>query len=181
MAVRRGISLLAIAVGSLSALSGCGGGSDHPHGKTAAATGTTESGPPAAVAAKANANCREMVSETTRLASGLVRKHGNSFTGVTAILAQGIPILERFANHQRALERDAHSSAYDEYVQLFDPTIVLLQQRLQAGKANDLARSNHLNSLVAGLSVEQTQAARNAGLAGCDVDFRHVVEQAALG
>jgi hypothetical protein len=58
---------------------------------------------------------------------------------------------------------------------------VLLQERLSAGEAQDATQSQRLNGLVAGLSVEQKQAARDAGLTDCGVDFRDIVTQAAFG
>ncbi len=136
---------------------------------------------PPAVAAQANANCRDLVREAKRLSTGVVDRYHHSFESLTAIVTQGIPIVERVASRQRRLAQAAHDPAYDRYVQLFDPIIVLLQERLRAGDAQDVNQSRRLNGLITGLSVEQKQAARDAGLTGCNVDFPDVVTQAAFG
>ena len=89
--------------------------------------------------------------------------------------------MERVASRQRRLAQAAHNSAYERYVQFFDPLIVLLQERLRAGDAQDAVQSRRLNGLVTGLSVEQKQAAKDAGLTGCNVDFPDTVTRAAFG
>jgi hypothetical protein len=155
-------------------LAGCGGSGE-------GTTSTVGEALPPAVAAQANANCRDLVRDAKRLATGVVQRYQHSFESLTAIVTQGIPIVERIARRQQALAQSAHNPAYDQYVQLFDPLIVLLQERLSAGDAQDLTQSRRLNGLVAGLSVEQKQAARDAGLTGCNVDFRDIVTQAAFG
>ena len=156
-------------------LAGCGGGGG---GGT---TSTVDEALPPAVAVQANANCRDLVREAKRLATGVVQRNHHSFESLTAIVEQGIPIVERVASRQRRLAQAAHNSAYERYVQFFDPLIVLLQERLRAGDAQDAIQSRRLNGLVTGLSVEQKRAAKDAGLTGCNVDFPDTVTRAAFG
>jgi hypothetical protein len=171
-------SLIALVAVSVT-LTSCGGGSDdHASGGTSSTASATV---PAAVAAQANANCQDLVRQAKRLATGVIQRYHHSFESLTAIVTQGIPIVEQTANQQRALVPAAHSSAYALYVDLFDPLIVLLQERLRAGKAQDPVASRRLNGLVTGLSFEQKDAARAAGLTACNVDFKDVVTQAAFG
>jgi hypothetical protein len=180
--VRGALALAALIAGVVLLVVGCGGGGSKSTTASSATTSPSAATPvPPAVAAKANANCRALVAETKRVALGTLHKYGNNLDAVTAIVSNGIPVLERVAARQRALQGVAHSPAFDLYVGLFDPIIVLLQQRQAVGKAPDLVEARRLNGLAAGLSVEQRHAARNAGLADCDVNFRHLVEQAVLG
>jgi hypothetical protein len=175
-------ALLAAGVVAIVMGAGCGGGGDEGGATTtAASTANANAIVPPAVAARASANCRDLRSQIQGLASGVIERHNRAFESLTAIVTQGIPILERIASRQRVLARAAHSPAYDRYVQLFDPIVVLNQQRLSAGETQDPIAAKKLDGLLAGLSVEQRDAARDAGLAGCDVDFRSIVTQAAFG
>ena len=73
------------------------------------------------------------------------------------------------------------SRSLTTYADLFDPIIVLLQQRLRSGEAalrKKLAvdpEAHHLDDLLADLGEEQRLAAHEAGLRDCDTDFNQVL------
>ncbi len=123
--------------------------------------------------ARANANCRYLLRQTKQLGKGVlvgplsaVRKRINE-----RVIGPGIALLERVATRQQVLQPAFHDPRFDLYANLFDPIIVLAQQRLQSGRDGNLSQSKKLEGLLASLGSEQQNAARAAGLPACDQDF----------
>jgi hypothetical protein len=164
----------------LIALASCGGGGS---GTTTAAT--EEGGGDAAGAAikQANANCRTMLGDIQQIAKRAKRGgYGTSFAMVTEGLAKpATRLIKQVAERQRALKRAADNSRFDLYVHFFDPIIVLAEERVRAGQAEDTARSEQLQYLLVNLGDEQRLAARRAGLRDCEVDFFGAMVQASGG
>lgn len=157
-------------------VTGCGGGesgSDHEQAQEA-----TQSELPASVAARANANCRVFLRETERIGR-------DAFKGVppTTILElaterlvkPSIPLLEQMGDRQQSLESRANDPAFDLYANLYDPIVAIARERLKAGQAADPIRSKNLEKLLTNLGLEQRQAAREAGLRDCNLDFQHAL------
>jgi hypothetical protein len=173
--------LAALAAGAFAALAlmACGGGGGSSSGAT---SGSLDSGPvPAPIAARAEANCRDLVARTKRLTNGVLLRYGSVLEARTKGIARpGLPLVQGIARRQQALSAQTDNQTFKRYTSLFDPLIVIGQQLLAAGLAQDLQRSRNLEGLLAGIGVEQKQAARAAGLHACVIDFPHLVLQSAL-
>jgi hypothetical protein len=130
--------------------------------------------------ARANANCRQMLRGVRHLAKGVLSSgYTNTLELTTEGFAKpGIRLVKREARRQQALRPAIADPRFSLYAELFDPIIVLAEQRLQAGQAREIARSQLLQDLLTGLGAEQRQAARNAGLRACNVDFLEAMIQA---
>jgi hypothetical protein len=84
------------------------------------------------------------------------------------LVKPGIPIQEREADEFRQLGMPPNTSgALKVYLELFDPIVVLLQQRLSEGERGNFAAATHTEQLFTALYDEQGQAATQAGLSGC--------------
>jgi hypothetical protein len=168
---RLGRLACALAAGAGLVLSACGGGGD------ATKPNTEAPAVPAAVLAHADANCRAFLHETKRIATGaLASPPANALELTTERLVKpSIPLLERIADRQQALEPAAHDPQFDLYANLFDPVVVLAHERLVAGQEGDYPRSRELEEMLTDLGLEQRDAARGVGLNDCDVDFQHVL------
>jgi hypothetical protein len=149
------------------ALSACGGSQD---------TQTVAKASPAALA-KANAICRDFREEAEQLGKGALANPPNSTLELTTerLVKPSIPLLESAARRMQALEPAAHSPLFDLYADLFDPAIVLAQQRLAAGRAGDATESKRLEDALNSIGEEQRRAARIVGLPTCDVDYQNVL------
>jgi hypothetical protein len=158
-------------LGLLAALAGTGcGGGDSSNDQA------RQIPPP--VVAKAEANCRYFLRRIKQIGNGaLVREPGMSNLELTTahLVGPSIPLLERVAARQQALQPAARDHWFDLYAELFDPIIALTKQRLAAGLADDYPRSRELEDLLTTRGLEQMDAARNAGLGACDVDFQNVL------
>ncbi|MGB7588492.1 MAG: hypothetical protein WBM00_07270, partial [Solirubrobacterales bacterium] len=130
---------------------------------------------------RANANCRQMLRAVKHLAKGVLSSgYANTLELTTEGFAKpGIRLVKREARRQQALQAAAADPRFSLYAELFDPIIVLAEQRLQAGQAREIARSQLLQDLLTSLGAEQRQAARGAGLRACNVDFLEAMIQAA--
>lgn len=131
--------------------------------------------------ARADGNCRKMLRAVRHLAKGVLsRGYANTLELTTEGFAKpGIHLVKREARRQQALQAAAADPRYSLYAELFDPIIVLAEQRLQAGQAREIGRSQLLQDLLTSLGAEQRQAARSAGLRACNVDFLEAMIQAA--
>jgi hypothetical protein len=150
---------------------GCGGGEDS--GATEA-----ESEVPPAVVARANATCRHFVREIKQIGTGALAR-GPETTNLELttenLVKPSIPLLERVGKQQQALQKAAHNPWFDLYAELFDPIVALAKQRQRSGEADDFYRSRDLEELLTNLGLEQMEAARNAGVRDCNVDFQNVL------
>jgi hypothetical protein len=149
------------------ALSACGGSQD---------TQTVAKASPV-VLAKANAICRDFREEAEQLGKGALANPPSSTLELTTerLVKPSIPLLESAARRMQALEPAAHSPLFDLYADLFDPAIVLAQQRLAAGRAGDATESKRLEDALSSIGEEQRRAARIVGLPSCDVDYQNVL------
>lgn len=181
MSIHRTVALATVAAIVLC-LSSCGGGGGGENG--AQTTAAPAAGPiPAGVVAKADGNCRWMLRGVRRIgreASQRVYKSGFELT-TEGIAKPGLALIERLARRQRALRNAAGDPRFDAYLSFFDPIIVLGEERLEAGEAGDQARSKRLQGLLTDLGAEQREAARRAGLRGCEIDLLGVVVREAFG
>jgi hypothetical protein len=169
------ISLLAVA-----ALAGCGGGSGKTMSTTTGTPSTARStgrdGPsPSVYVVKADAICRQALSETRalgkRLRNASPTESGVEFT-TKYLVRPGLAIRERMGERMRALGLPAAGrDRYSAYLQLFDPIESVARERLRAGLAGDGAKAHDLEELLIDLGEEQKQAARRAGLRDCAKDF----------
>jgi hypothetical protein len=168
---RRSWLACALAAGAGLTLSACGGGGDATKPDAEAA------GASAAVIARADANCRDFLRETKRIAAGALASPPASALELTTerLVKPSIPLLERIADRQQALEPAAHDPQFDLYANLFDPVVVLAHERLVAGQEGNYPRSRELEEMLTDLGLEQRDAARGVGLNHCDVDFQHVL------
>jgi hypothetical protein len=91
----------------------------------------------------------------------------------------GFLLIEGVAKRQQNLQHAADDPRFDLYAELFDPIIVLAEQRLRTGQASDRAQSLELQDQLTSLGKEQREAARRAGLHDCDVDFLNVMVRTA--
>jgi hypothetical protein len=131
--------------------------------------------------ARADANCRQMLREVRQLAKGVLNSgYSNTLELTTEGFAKpGIALVQRVARRQQALARQTADPQFALYAELFDPIVVLAEQRLHSGQVGEVARSQVLQDLLTGIGVEQRQAARRAGLHDCDVDFLDAMVRAA--
>lgn len=160
------VAIVAIAL----PVSACGGGSDSPRQETAAHPSPT-------VTAKANANCRDFFHEIKQIAKGALKNPPATVLELTTerLVGPSIPVLERTADRQQALEAKARNSQFDIYAELFDPIVVLAQQRLAAGRRGDYIGSRGLESMLTDLALEQRALAHRLGLSDCDLDFPSIL------
>jgi hypothetical protein len=163
----RTIGLLA-AIGM--AASGCGG-----HG---ASTGANSAGALSSkTVAAANANCRFLLRAARTLGKGVLSGNVNQIRQRidTMVVKPSIPLLEQVADRQQALEREANSAPYATYADLFDPIIVLTQERLAAGQAGNHSLATLIEKLAANLEVVQERTAQRLGLHDCEPDFQRIL------
>lgn len=160
-----GRRLIVMALAALS-VAGCGGGGAKP-------TATL----PSRTAVAANVNCRDLLRQAVALGKGVlagsdsvIRRRIN-----TMLIKPSIPLLESIAGRQRALEPAAHSTLYDRYVSMFDPIIVLDQERLAAGDAGNISLSAEVEQLMGSIGLTQEQTARELGLVDCELDFKRTL------
>lgn len=177
MSVLRGAALLAIAGFALWA-AGCGGddkseGVEPPAAEIPRADGAT--------LARANANCRRFLREAEEVAAGAFSSgKGNLLELATEMVVKpSIPLLQLVAARQQALARGAGDPRLSFYADLFDPVIVLAEERLRSGQAairegggREAQRSRELEDQMIELGADQRDAARAARLPACTTDFR---------
>lgn len=167
---RHPIAMLLAAV-AISALAACGGGGGQADQSAASPH----------VLAKANANCRQMLHAVKQLAKGVLNSgYANTLELTTEGFAKpGIALVRREAQRQQALQHTADDPHFSLYAELFDPIIVMAEQRLHAGQAREIAQAQLLQDLLTSLGAEQREAARRAGLRDCGIDFLDAMVRAA--
>lgn len=168
--------LKAIATASLVlcllALASCGGGESTTGGgqsKTSVALEST----PAAVVAKANRNCEQMLRDVVQVGREAQRTAYETAQELTTkgLAEPGMKLIKGLARNQQALQDEADSSSFDTYAASFDPIIVLGEQWLAAQRRLDFERAGQLEELLTDRGAEQRVLAQRAGLAKCSVDF----------
>ncbi len=166
MKASRALPLLLLACLGLL-LSACGGGEQEQ----------TVAKPPPAVLAKAAAICNQFLRETKQLGKGALANPPSTTLELTTerLVKPSIPLLERAARRQQALEPRAHSAVFNLYADLFDPIVILAKKRLAAGRAENALEAKRIEGLLSNLGEEQRRAARVADLPACDVDYQSVL------
>jgi hypothetical protein len=167
-------SLVALAAAAaLLLLAACGGGDQSTQAQTELTPRTV---------ARANATCRYFRRQAHELGQGVLSLPLEALPlTVEHLVKPGIPLVRRVAKRQQALARQAADPQFTTYADLFDPIIVLLQQRLRSGEAalrKKLAvdpDAQQLDDLLADLGEEQRLVAHEAGLRDCDTDFNQVL------
>jgi len=130
------------------------------------------------VIGRADANCRYFLRETKRIGRRALADPSSGFSlemTTERLVKPSIPLLEHVADRQQALASSAGDPHFDLYAELFEPVIAIAYERLGAGRAGDPVRSKSLEELLANVGLEQRQAARDAGLRDCDIDFQHAL------
>jgi hypothetical protein len=169
----RHFSALAAAALSALLLAACGGGNSG----TEAASTETVAKVPDTVLAKAEGNCRYLLRETRRIGREAISGAPQTTLELATerLVKPSIPLLERVAARQQALEPAANSSLFSLYANLFDPIIVLAQKRLRVGAEGDYAGSKRIEETLTDLGLEQRRYARLAHMRECDLDFQHIL------
>ncbi len=170
----RPLAALVAAALALALLAGCGGSDD----SASAGPGSQAVDPlSAATAAKAEAGCRQLRRETRQIGRSLPRGTVPTNLEMTTdlLVAPSVPVLERAAERQQGLEGEADNPEFELYAGLFDPIVVVAQQRLAAGKANDTTASEGYEAMLTDLGNEQRAVAARLGLRACQTDFQHVL------
>jgi hypothetical protein len=182
VSARRWIAV-AVLIGATLSASSCGGGESSNSDNGDAGHPPPLAPLPASVVSQADGNCRWMLREVKRI--GEEASHGEYKSGLEltteGIAAPGLVLIRQLAGRQEALRAAASDPRFDAYVELFNPIIVLGEQRLEVGRENDLARAKRLQDLLIRLGDEQREAATLAGLEACQVDFFATVVQKAFG
>jgi len=179
----RRLAVLAAIFGVGLSASSCGGGDSGGDGTTRATSRPAPHVIPGRVVSRANRDCRSMLRSVKRIAERTrLSDYGSGLELTTEAFAEpGLKLVKRLARRQRALQAAAADPRFDAYADLFDPIIVLGEQRLAAGRADDLAQSEQLQELLTDLGAEQRETAGDAGLRDCDVDFLAVLVRKAFG
>jgi hypothetical protein len=162
--------------------SSCGGG-DGGGEASRTALKPTPAPLPERVVVRADRNCRWMLRSVERVGERAGHTEYRSGLELTTegIAKPGLALMRHLAKKQGTLQAAAADPRFDAYVELFDPIIVLGEQRLEAGQAGDEDRAKQLQELLTGLGAEQREAAAGAGLKACDLDFLDVVVRKAFG
>jgi hypothetical protein len=187
MTARR--STIVVAVLAAIAIGGCGGDDEGTRTRPQASSEPRGQAPPALLA-RANANCRRFLRQARELGKGAFSEGSGTILerATEQVIKPGIPLIEDMARRQQALARAGRDPALSLYADLFDPIVVLAQERLRSGRAairigNELERerSGELEDLMTDLGNEQMAVARGAGLRDCSVDFRKALVSALTG
>jgi hypothetical protein len=158
----------------LLALAACGGDESTTSGGSPRAETTAAADEvPAAVVAKANRNCEQMLKDVARVGHEAREAGYETARELTTMgfAEPGIKLVKDLARRQQALRDEADSSNFDAYAVSFDPIIVLGEQWLQAQKDLDLESVGQLQEILTSRGSEQQVLAERAGLARCNVDF----------
>ena len=167
------VALAAATVLGAGLLSGCGGGDE-----------TTQQAS-TAVLARVNANCRQLRRDAVELTRGAFEGASNLAEAATEnIIKPSIPLIERFASQQQKLAEGSGDPKLELYARLFEPEIILAQERLKAGEESNAPVNNAARGfeiLMGSVADEQRQLAGEMGTAACAVDFEKVLRTALRG
>lgn len=165
--------LLSILVLSGLLVCGCGGSSETASQGAAQHSGT-DRGNRSYIAA-ADRICAGMIADSRRMAVRFARQPESGMNALTLttreLIEPALPILERSATRLRTLAARSNSLPLQSYVALYDPILVIVRDRAEAGEAGDATRAHALELQMVDLSNLQRKLAAEAGLKTCDVDF----------
>jgi len=163
-------------------LAGCGSGGG-------ASTTATGAAPPAAVATRqareVESVCKRMTAEAGRLGSKVlattdVGEYESTLEFTTeALIVPALPVVEARAAELRAIRGAAAEPKLSAFVNLFDPILALLQDRVQAGRQGESEEAHQLELQLIDLGQIQHALAEEAGLKGCEVDLVGAFSRAA--
>jgi hypothetical protein len=163
------VAVAAIAFG-IALLPGCGG--------SGSSDGDLHSAPAAErsrFAAQADPICRQAVRKVKALRIvPSARPNSNALSTITESLVRpGILILSQEAARLRALQPRPDDSDLDRYLGLFDPILVLAQQRLQlaAQRRPDIERAHKVENDISSLENAQAAYAKSFGFKVCGTGF----------
>lgn len=167
---------------TILAIAGCGSGG-------ATSTEVTSAAPTAAAATRqvreVEGVCRRMAAEAGRLgrkvlASTDVGEYESTLEFTTeALVAPALPVVEKRAAELRAIRGDAAEPELSAFVNLFDPILALLDDRVQAGRQGESEEAHELELQLIDLGQIQHALAKEAGLKGCEVDLVGAFSRAA--
>jgi hypothetical protein len=174
------LAAVIVATCAAMALCGCGG------------SGQTRVPPHAAsqaVLARVDATCRQLRREVAELGRGALSGSSSIPELITERLVKpSIPLLERVAGHQQALAARSGDPKLALYAALFEPIIVLAQERLRTGRASErpghaeaAVLSRGYETLMTSVATEQRKVAREAGARACAINFEHVLTSSLSG
>jgi hypothetical protein len=176
----RAIAVAAACAGLV--ISGCGS-------SNGASDGSPSSTAPRAIFARVNATCRDLRREVAKLGKGALNGNSSIVELITERLVKpSIPLLERVALRQQKLAAQSRDPKLILYARLFEPIIVLAQERLRTGRVSEhpgkaqatiLARG--FENLMTSVAAEQRQVAREARLPACAINFEHVLTSSLSG
>lgn len=168
------------------AMVGCGsGGSDGGTSVDSTAAAAPSTALAARQAREVEAVCTRMAAEAGRLgrkvlASTDTGEYASTLEFTTeALIAPALPVVEARAAELRAIRGAAAEPQLSAYVNLFDPILALLEDRLQAGRQGDSEEAHELELQLIDLGQIQHALAGQAGLKGCDVDLVGAFSRAA--
>jgi hypothetical protein len=160
------------------ALVGCGSGGS---GDEASTGGTAAAAPSPAVsnrqAHEVEKVCTQMAAEAQRLGRKvLATTHSDEYESpleftTEALIAPAVPVIEARAAELRAIRGAAAEPQLSAFVNLFDPILSLLEDRLRAGRQGDSDAAHKLELQLIDLGQVQHALAEEAGLKGCEVDL----------
>jgi len=168
--VRRSLSILVLLA---LLVSGCGGSSGTT-AQDARLTSGSDGGDRSYIAA-ADRICAGMIAESRRMAVRFARRPDRGLNALALttreLIEPALPALERSAGRLRSLASRSDSLALQSYVAMYDPILVIVRDRAEAGEAGDATRAHALELQMVDLSNLQRKLAVEAGLKTCDVDF----------
>lgn len=135
------------------------------------------------VLAHANGNCRWFRNEVAKLGKGALSDSGSIPELITERLVKpSIPLLEDMARRQQKLAAESGDPELLLYARLFDPIIVLAQERAHTGTISErpghaqaAILSKGFENMLTSVAIEQRDVARKAGATACSIDFKHVL------
>ncbi len=131
---------------------------------------------------RANAICREGVREARRIGRSSHTVNPRNLDTITAIFVEpGIRLLQSQAERLRRLDAPADDEDFNTYVDLYDPAIALVLERVRLARAGKLAEAQNLGAPMDQLAADSRAAALRAGLDDCDVDIAREIVLAAAG
>jgi hypothetical protein len=159
------------------AVAGCGGSDS---GGSTADRGSAVTGTQEQALAKADANCRLMLSEIKHFAQKGLTGFKNNVQAVTIGFGKpGLVVARRTRARQQKLVDAVDDKAFETYVGLFDPIILFAQQSIAAARIEDIRTVTNLKEKLTTLGTEQSIVADEAGLPACEIDFLDAMVRAA--
>jgi hypothetical protein len=131
---------------------------------------------------RANQICRDGLREAHRIGRRSARVDPRNLDIITGLFIEpGIALLERQAERLRRIDAPADDEDFNTYVDLYDPAIVLVRERVRLARGGNLAQAQNLGGPMDQLAADSRVAASDAGLDACDKDIAREIVLAAAG